>query len=155
MDNRKQFHGSNLRKGRVSMPGQVYIVTACTARRQPLFADFTCGCAAATHFARICDNHQARLITWVLMPDHVHWVVQLRWGSSLSRLVQVLKSVSAQAVNRRLQRKGRIWQAGFHDRAVRAEQDLRVVCRYVVANPLRAGLVADVRRYPFWDAVWL
>ena len=155
MDNTKHAHGRDLRKGRTSLPGQVYIVTACTARRRPVFADFACGCAAASHFAGICERHQAQLITWVLMPDHVHWVVQLRWGSSLSRLVQVLKSVSAQAVNRQLQRKGRIWQAGFHDRAVRAEQDLRVVCRYVVANPLRAGLVADVRRYPFWDAVWL
>ena len=48
-----------------------------------------------------------------------------------------------------------LWQAGFHDRAIRSDEDLLVVARYVVANPLRAKLVDRLGDYPFWNSVWL
>jgi len=46
------------------------------------------------------------------------------------------------------------WQPGFHDRAIRSDEDLQALARYVVANPLRAGLVTSIGRYSHWDAVW-
>ncbi|MGA9470718.1 MAG: transposase, partial [Candidatus Macondimonas sp.] len=49
----------------------------------------------------------------------------------------------------------RIWQPGFHDRAMRREEDLRSAARYLVGNPLRAGLVEKAGDYPHWDAVWI
>jgi len=38
---------------------------------------------------------------------------------------------------------------------LRNDEDLLDVARYVVANPVRAGLVPRVGDYPFWNAVWL
>ena len=49
----------------------------------------------------------------------------------------------------------RLWQTGFHDHALRREEDLAATARYLIANPLRAGLVQRVGDYPFWDAVWV
>lgn len=49
----------------------------------------------------------------------------------------------------------RLWQPGFHDRVLRAEDDLVAVARYVVANPIRAGLSRSFGGYPFRDAVWI
>ena len=89
------------------------------------------------------------------MPDHLHWLVQLESGS-LSRLVAGFKAASARAINHLLHTPGQPrWQTGFHDHALREEEDLPALARYIVANPLRAGLVASVRAYPHWDAVWL
>lgn len=48
-----------------------------------------------------------------------------------------------------------VWGSGFHDRALRVEEDLLGTARYIVHNPIRAGLVARSGLYPFWDAVWL
>jgi len=48
-----------------------------------------------------------------------------------------------------------VWMSGFHEQALRKEEDLAAVARYVVANPLRAGLVDKLANYPLWDAVWL
>ncbi|MBB4592801.1 hypothetical protein FHR61_000481 [Xanthomonas arboricola] len=45
--------------------------------------------------------------------------------------------------------------ARHHDRALRKDDDLRIVARYLIANPLRAGMVERVGDYPFWDAIWL
>jgi len=43
----------------------------------------------------------------------------------------------------------------YHDRALRREYDVVRVARYIIANPLRAGLVDKVGDYPHWDAVWV
>ncbi len=48
-----------------------------------------------------------------------------------------------------------VWQRGFHDHAVRREETLRDIARYIVANPLRRGLVHTVGDYSLWDAVWV
>jgi hypothetical protein len=48
-----------------------------------------------------------------------------------------------------------VWKPGFHDRALRHEDSMVDAARYIVANPLRAGLVERVGDYPFWDAIWL
>jgi REP element-mobilizing transposase RayT len=76
-------------------------------------------------------------------------------NSTLPALMLSTKSYSARAVNAALNRRGPLWQRGFHDRAVRREEDLQAVARYIVANPLRAGLVRRVHDYPLWDAKWL
>ncbi|MFK5927062.1 MAG: hypothetical protein QM483_10570 [Desulfuromusa sp.] len=47
-----------------------------------------------------------------------------------------------------------IWQKGYHDHALRDDEDLRQVARYIVANPVRAGLVVRAIDYSHWDAEW-
>ena len=48
-----------------------------------------------------------------------------------------------------------VWQRGFHDYALGVDKDIVHVARYIVANPLRAGLVSRIGDYPLWDAKWL
>ena len=94
-------------------------------------------------------------MAFVVMPDHVHWMVQLLNETSLSQVLQAVKSVSGHRLNSYLQRKGRFWQPGFHDHALRKEEEIKDVARYIIANPLRAGLVTSVRAYSHWDAIWV
>jgi putative transposase len=70
-------------------------------------------------------------------------------------VVQVFKNLSARRLNALRGTSGPVWQAGFHDHALRAEEDVVAVARYVVANPVRAGLVPRVGEYGLWDAKWL
>ena len=66
-----------------------------------------------------------------------------------------LKGRSARAINARNRRAGAIWQPAYFDHALRVDANLKQVARYIVANPLRAGLVQKLGDYPHWDAVWL
>jgi len=50
---------------------------------------------------------------------------------------------------------GAMWQQGFHDHALRNEENILDIARYVVMNPVRAKLCKRVGDYPFWDAVWV
>ena len=146
---------SALRKGRVSMPGQIYLVTTATLDRQPFFANFTAAQAAAQTFEDKAVLADAKLLAWVLMPDYFHGLVQLGEITDLCNIMNRLKSASARRVNRVLRRKGALWANAFHDHALRQEEDVLGTARYIVANPIRAGMVRRVGDYPFWDAVWL
>jgi REP element-mobilizing transposase RayT len=152
-DNKPGHHA--LRKGRISLPHQVYLVTTATWQRQPVFLDFRAACTACRCFEDNTLLGDARMLAWVLMPDHVHWLVQVGEKESLSTVVNRLKSASGRLVNRRIGKQGPLWQKAFHDHALRAEEDLRKAARYMVANPLRAGLVQEIFDYPFWNAVWI
>jgi REP element-mobilizing transposase RayT len=144
-----------LRRGRVSLPAQIYNVTTTTAGRAPLFRDFAAACAAARCFEDQRLLGDARMLAWVLMPDHVHWLLQLGERDALPTVVARLKSASARLANRAMSRSGAVWAKAYHDRALRREEDLVTTARYIVANPLRAGLVRRIGDYPFWNAVWL
>jgi len=144
-----------LRVGRYSMGRHVYHVSTSTHLRQPLFADFHAARAVVRCLNDRTSLEQSDLLAWVVMPDHIHLLLQLGESSSLSRLINRLKGSAARAVNLRLGRSGPVWQRAFHDHLLRKEEDLETVGRYIVANPLRAGLVPRISAYPHWDAVWL
>ena len=144
-----------LRKGRASIPGHYYLLTTVCQGRRRLFADWT---AASTLAAALAEDrlwHSAKLVCWVVMPDHMHVIVELG-EEGLPGLMRRVKAVTALAINRALERRGSAaWLPGYQDRALRSNENLRDAARYVVENPVRAGLVSSVAAYPFWDADWL
>ena len=144
-----------LRKGRVSLAHHIYLVTAVTSAREPVFADPRAADIACRCFHAGNRLTATRLLAWVLMPDHAHWLLQLGEGETLPDTVARLKSVSSHEVNRLLKRQGRLWAHAYHDRALRHDDDMLAVARYIVANPIRAGLVRRVGDYPWWNAIWL
>jgi REP element-mobilizing transposase RayT len=148
------YHGKDLRIGRYSETGRPYLVTTVTRKREPLFKDFYLA-RLLVNVLRHCEE-QGRIYSyaWVVMPDHLHWLLAPR-ASPLAATMQLLKSRSALAVNRRRRQRGPVWQKGYHDHAIRRDEDLVATARYIVANPLRAGIVRRLGDYPHWDAVWL
>ena len=146
---------SSLRIGRTSEPGRIYLVTFVTRLRQVTFLEWEAAHAASMSLQSTRLWQGSRLLCWVLMPDHWHGLIQLGELDSISSVVGRAKGAMARAVNAAEGRNGSGWATGFHDHAIRAEDDLRHVARYVIRNPVRAGLVERVGEYPFWDAVWI
>lgn len=144
-----------LRKGRVSLSDTAYLITATSENREPLFTHFPAACSAARCFEDATLLRESQMLAWVLMPDHAHWLLQLGDQDTLGEVIGRLKSASSRNANRALNRTGPLWSKAFHDHALREEEDLQAVARYIVANPLRAGLVSRIGDYPFWNAVWL
>ena len=147
-------HAHRLRTGRYSAPGQVYLVTTVVQNRDPVFTEFAQGRLVVDALRKAQEEAFAISLAWVVMPDHLHWLIELG-DCTLSYVMARTKSRISLALNRSIGRNGSLWQHGFHDRAIRREEDLQAVARYIVANPLRAGLVRKIGDYPLWDAVWL
>ena len=144
MDSRLRAHqGHALRRGRASETGRAYLLTAVTHNRQPIFADWQLARLLIKEMRSLHDAKLVESFAWVVMPDHLHWLIKLG-PLTLAKLMQQIKSRSAIAINK-----------GFHDHALRSEEDLQVTARYIVANPLRAGLIQHIGDYPLWDAIWL
>ena len=147
----KHSASNRLRKGRVSLAGQVYLVTFATHDRRRLFDNPQ----LAALFSKACTDsrlwQQATLLAWVLMPDHWHGLIQLGDNGELSPVVQRLKANTSKAV---AIRGAPVWQPGFHDRAIAGERTMHAAADYLSANPLRAGLVESIEHWPWRYAVW-
>ena len=149
---RSRFRGhAALRRGRISCPGGIYLVTFTTQDRATCFVDHgmaTVACRAITD--RRLWRH-SELLAWVLMPDHWHGIVRLGEAEPLSSLVGRVKANSSRQV-RASHTVARVWARAFQDRALRRDESVLDAARYVVMNPVRAGLVASPSMYPYWDA---
>jgi putative transposase len=146
---------TELLRGRASIGWQIYLVTTVTRGRSRLFADLYPGRIVVRALHCPATASAAATLAYVVMPDHLHWLLQLHPQCSLSAVVRSVKGKSALEINRIRESRGAVWEAGFHDHALRREEDLQDVARYVVRNPLRAGLVRRINDYSLWDAVWV
>jgi REP element-mobilizing transposase RayT len=81
--------------------------------------------------------------------------MQLGSRKALPVVVAAVKSESARRIRRASGESLTVWQRGYFDRAMRRDEDVVAVARYIVANPLRAGLVASISEYPHWDVCWM
>jgi putative transposase len=148
-------HGHHrLRKGRVSRPGQIYLVTFCTHTRKPIFRNTEIATDAVAALLESRHWTDARLLTWVLMPDHWHGLIQLENDLPLARVVGHLKGASARCLGMRYPFVRPVWQDAFHDHALRTDDDLLATARYIVDNPIRAGLAKSPSQYPYWGSLW-
>jgi REP element-mobilizing transposase RayT len=143
-----------LRRGRASERGQIYLTTFTTHHRRPLFENATFASIACRLLVEAMAPLDSRLLAWVLMPDHWHGLIELGGNERLSDVVRRIKSDSSRRLAVGMHPGARIWAEGFHDRALRHDENVVVAARYLVLNPFRAGLVRRIADYPFWDAVW-
>lgn len=139
---------TDLRKGRFSKSGMVYHITTVTRDRTPYFASLSVARKVVQQLMVLQNEGRAETLCYVLMPDHLHWLMTLHEGT-LAATVKLLKGRSAHAVGQA------IWQANYYDHAAQQDEDMRKMARYIVANPLRTGLVERIGDYSLWDAVWL
>jgi putative transposase len=98
------------------------------------------------------DGEQYRLLAWVVMPNHLHVLIQTLPGLALAQIVKGWKGQTARAANMRLGRSGTFWERDYFDRYIRDEAHLAAVVRYIERNPVKAGLVAEVEDWPFSSA---
>jgi putative transposase len=121
---------------------------------------------ALLHF----DDERYRLLAWVIMPNHVHVLVEPLRGFSVARIVQSWKSFTARRINvlmadepedpecragaRRSQdwRSRAFWQRDYWDRFIRNERHLMTAIRYIEENPVAAGLAGAAGDWPWGSA---
>ena len=98
--------------------------------------------------ASVVDQFAWFTHAFCLMTTHYHVVLRAR-RESVSRGVHRLNGVHAQAFNDRHGRDGHLFGDRFAAWLIRDEEHLRNACRYVVLNPVRAGLCARADEWPW------
>ncbi len=144
-----------LRAGHDAERDRIHLLATATYARAPLFHDVRLGRAVVTTLRLHHEHGFAASLAFVVMPDHLHWLVALAPSVHPNRLMHSVKTASAHRVNALRGRRGRVWQRGYRDRALRPEEDVVGIARGLVAHPLRARVVRRIGDHPLWDAVWL
>lgn len=101
------------------------------------------------------------LVAYCIMPNHVHLLIDLqdipdlqplRPGqhyTALSHAMRLLKGRTGYLGRKMVGGSGAFWQHESYDHAVRDERELMRIVKYILDNPVKAGLVADWQEYPF------
>jgi REP element-mobilizing transposase RayT len=98
------------------------------------------------------NRYEFLLLSFVVMPDHLHCIVVPRSGDTISRVVRFIKGTSARMLNASRGVKGPVWQPRFYDRAIRDEDALRNAIEYIESNPVKAGLAEAPTDYLYSSA---
>ena len=144
-----------LRKGRCSIPNHHYAVTIVCHDRKRLFSSLTSAQIAINNLYLFDKQQDIQTICYVLMPNHLHWLFQLKNTLTLGQVVGQFKGRTSHQIKSATPSLERVWQAGYYDHCIRDEEDLIEQARYIVANPLRAKLVESVKDYPYWNCIYL
>ena len=131
---------------RIEFPGAVYHVTARGNARESIYT----ANEDRREFLAILQEVVARF-NWLchaycLMDNHYHLVIETPDGN-LSRGMRHLNGVYTQRFNRKHSRVGHVFQGRYKAIIVERESYLLELCRYVVLNPVRAGVRKNIGRY--------
>ena len=91
---------------------------------------------ALAHF----EEQRTRLHAWVVMPNHVHALVEILPGHYLPEVMESWKGFTAREINKLLSRSGAVWQKGYYDRLIRDWTHFGNVVRYIRRNPCKSRL---------------
>jgi REP element-mobilizing transposase RayT len=136
---------------RLDAPGMVHHVWTHAVDRRELFADTDDRRDLLLRLGAILPDEGAHCFGWALMSNHLHLVVKTG-ERRLGTLMQRILTGYAMRFNGRAGRRGYLVQSRFGSRPVQDEADLRIVIRYVLRNPLEAGLARSLdglARYPW------
>ena len=139
-----------LRKGRSSMPEAFYLLTTTTHNRTPILTKDSIAQIIFDAFEWLETKERIRWYCIMIMPDHLHAIIQLRTQHTLPDIMHTLKRFTARQINKLLKQEGTFWQDGYHDTGIRGEAALNEMIRYCYGNPVRKGLVEVARDYPYW-----
>ncbi len=95
------------------------------------------------------------IFAWVVMPDHVHFVLRASAPLTTGRLMQLIKGRFANRFNEFRGRGGTVWPDRYHARVLGSETAVIAAMEYVHQNPVAAGLVASPEQYPWSSATLL
>ena len=129
-----------------SEPGSIASLTMCCRDHRKVFASDPASEIAVSNLHNL-HGRSWSILCYVVMPDHVHSIVASR-SASIIDFVRFFKGRSSTELRRRLGLRN-VWQKSFHDQMVRQADDLSQISKYLLENPVRAGLVSTWQDWPW------
>jgi len=128
---------------RIEYAGALYHVTARGDRREDIYVDDKDRQVWLQILAHVCRRFNWRCHTWCQMDNHYHILIETAEGN-LSQGMRQLNGVYTQKSNRRHERVGHVFQGRYKAILIERDSYLLELSRYIVLNPIRAGMVKTV-----------
>lgn len=150
-----------MRTYRRSRIGRVFFFTLVTHQRQQILTTKLGRTALRTAILEVRENHPFTLTAIVLLPDHLHMIMELpRGDTNYSTRIRRIKNIFTRywrshsrvegTITKSRHTKGErgMWQRRFWEHTCRDEEDLKRCIDYIHVNPLKHGLVKAVKDWP-------
>ena len=125
-----------------------YFLTICTHHRARLFVSDSAVRVVVTQLSRTAHAERFSVIAYCLMPDHIHALVGgTHPAADFREFVRLFKQQSAFRWKR--ENASTLWQRSYFEHVLRDEEDTIGVAKYILENPVRAGLVERPEAYPY------
>ncbi len=139
------------RKARIDAPGAVHHIIIRGMERRQIFRNDADRADLLQRLERLLPETQTECFAWTLIPNHAHFL--LRTGIvSIAALMRRVLTGYAVCFNKKYRRHGKLFQSRYKSILCQEDIYLKELVRYIHLNPLRAGLVEDLRaleRYPW------
>jgi putative transposase len=133
---------------RVQEVGAYYNVGVRGARQLPISFDDRDRRFYARLFGATVHRFEWRCVAWCLMPNHVHFAIQIT-ERNLSNGMYVLNHTYARWLNGRHGYRGHAFDRRFYAGEIESDPHLFELVRYIVLNPVRAGLCESPEEWPW------
>ncbi|MCX6644774.1 MAG: transposase [bacterium] len=100
-------------------------------------------------------NERYMINAYVIMPDHIHILIQPLQEWTLAKILQGIKGYTSWMINKTQNRKGAFWQPENMDHIIRNNEDWLDKFEYIHQNPVKAGIVEHPEDYPYSSLVTL
>ena len=132
-----------MRKRRVLSEGAFYHVTSRTNNKIRVFERRLGRKIMLITLEDAKEKFGFRLANFCIMPTHIHLLIQPKEGTSLSRIIQWIKTRSAKRWNCIHGSKNHLWGERYYSRIIQDPREYYHVMNYIDQNPVVGGLVAD------------
>jgi len=133
----------------INKSGYAYFITTRLDGNLSVFNDEECCLLLLKDLNFYRNELDYKIYSYVIMPDHFHWIVHPSEKTDISLIMNKIKGHSSFIINKQLKRAGQLWQKGFHNHVIRNGKDFEVKANYIHKNPVRAGLVDKMECYKF------
>jgi REP element-mobilizing transposase RayT len=133
---------------RIEFPGALYHLTSRGDGREDIYLNDTDRILFQAVLADVCERFNWVCHAYCLMSNHYHLLIETPDGN-LSRGMRQLNGVYTQAFNREHGRVGHVFQGRYKSILVEKDSYLLELARYIVLNPVRAGMVRSAKDWPW------
>jgi len=133
--------------------GRIFSITICAFNNKQIFLNKNLADAVWSAVKNGIFSTETDLMAVCLMPNHLHLLVGVK-NKNLIDIISQWKRFT-QKIALSINYKDKLWQRSFYDHALRKDEQINIVARYIYENPMRAGLVAEDGEYPYRWHAWL
>ena len=131
---------------------QRYFLTICTRDRRKAFIDPSMVGPVVARLLDIADSRRFTVVVYCVMPDHLHALLEAQSDAADFReFVRVFTQCTSFQWKRKVGTD--LWQRSYFDRVLRADEDTPSIAKYILENPVRAGLAKEPLNYPYLGSV--
>ena len=130
-------------------PSRIFFATTKTSMGRRLLQSERNANLLVNVLRSLVAEHRFKLHDFVVMPDHVHLLIEVGDDMTIEKAMQLIKGRFSHRLSHEFGYKGDVWQRGFAEVQVMNRESIEIHRNYIAENPVKAGLAASADAYPF------